>query len=154
MLWYSAMLGPSQYKGIVLPVGIPIIKIRRSGDRLIFVMETPIPGKTVFILGRYPDYKVWLSYIYRNSTWTKGIIILHWRKLQYNTNISKIPNVSFTKKFYVALCIDKSNFTHPLVDVFYSFTHPCPNFNGRWAKPSLRLGYGWLITSHSLMWFY
>ena len=33
---------------------IPIIKIRRSGDRLIFIMEITIPGKTVFILRRGP----------------------------------------------------------------------------------------------------
>ena len=31
-------------------IGIPIIKIRRSHDRLIFIMEIPIPGKTVFML--------------------------------------------------------------------------------------------------------
>ena len=32
--------------------GIPIIKIRRSEDRLIFVMEITVPGKTVFVLKR------------------------------------------------------------------------------------------------------
>ena len=32
-------LGASQYKDAVLPIGIPIIKIRRSRDRLIFIME-------------------------------------------------------------------------------------------------------------------
>ena len=31
---------------------IPIIKIRRSRDRLIFIMAIPIPGNTVFVLKR------------------------------------------------------------------------------------------------------
>ena len=37
--------------------GTPIIKIRRSHDLLIFIMEIPIPGKTVFILRRGPGFQ-------------------------------------------------------------------------------------------------
>ena len=38
----------------------------------------------------------------------------------------------------------------------YSFlcgllTHPCPYFNGDLAKPPLKFGYGWVITSHRFM---
>ena len=29
---------------------------------------------------------------------------------------------------------------------------PCLTFEGSWAKRPLKLGYGWVITSHSLMW--
>ena len=36
-------------------IGIPMLKIRRSHDRLIFNMGIPIPGKTVFILRQGPD---------------------------------------------------------------------------------------------------
>ena len=39
--------GPSQYK---MCTGIPLLKVRRSHDHLIFNMGIPIPGKTVFIL--------------------------------------------------------------------------------------------------------
>ena len=35
-------------------MGIPIIKIRRSDDRLIFIMGIPIIGETIFILRRGP----------------------------------------------------------------------------------------------------
>ena len=35
-------------------MGIPMLKIRRSHDRLIFNMGIPIPGKKVFILKRGP----------------------------------------------------------------------------------------------------
>ena len=46
--------GASQCKGISmlgrhLSIGIPIIKIRRSHDRLIFIIGIPIPGTAVFI---------------------------------------------------------------------------------------------------------
>ena len=37
--------GPSQYKDGVTGIGIPMLKIRRSRDRLIFNMGIPIPGK-------------------------------------------------------------------------------------------------------------
>ena len=43
--------GLSQYKDVVLPaIGIPMLKIRRSRNRLIFNMGISTPGKTVFIL--------------------------------------------------------------------------------------------------------
>ena len=42
--------GPTQNKDSLTSIGIPIIKIRRSHDPLIFLMEILIPGKTVFIL--------------------------------------------------------------------------------------------------------
>ena len=29
-------------------------------------------------------------------------------------------------------------------------THPCINFNGSLAKPPLKLGHGWVITTHVL----
>ena len=31
-------------------------------------------------------------------------------------------------------------------------THPCPNFNGSLAKLPLKLGHGWVITSHTFIW--
>ena len=31
-------------------------------------------------------------------------------------------------------------------------THPYHNFNGGFAKPPLKLGYGWMITFHCSMW--
>ena len=39
-------------------IGIHIIKIRRSHDRLIFIMELSIPGKTVFIYRHGPGFLV------------------------------------------------------------------------------------------------
>ena len=33
-----------------------MLKIRRSSDRLIFNMEIPVPGSTLFILKRGPGY--------------------------------------------------------------------------------------------------
>ena len=39
--------------------GIPIIKVRRSHDRLTFIMEIHIHGKAVFIPRRGPDRHCW-----------------------------------------------------------------------------------------------
>ena len=44
---------------------IPIIKIRRSDDRLIFKMEILMPGKMVFILRRGPAHLIERSMGYR-----------------------------------------------------------------------------------------
>ena len=44
---------PSQYK-YVLPCRISIVTIRRSHDRLMFIVEIPVPVKTVFTLMRGP----------------------------------------------------------------------------------------------------
>ena len=46
----------SQYKDVMLPVGIPMLKIRRSYDCLIFNMDIPMPGKTVFIFRLGPGH--------------------------------------------------------------------------------------------------
>ena len=46
-------IGPSQYKDAGM--GIPIIKIRRSHDCLIFIMEIHIHEKTVFIMKKGLD---------------------------------------------------------------------------------------------------
>ena len=51
----SGSRGPSPFKHVVLPVYIPILKIRRSRDRAIFSMEIPCMGKTVFKLRLGPD---------------------------------------------------------------------------------------------------
>ena len=51
---------------------IPIIKIRRSQDRLIFIMEIPISGKTVFLYwdgDLVPNYKFQRVYV-NTSLWT------------------------------------------------------------------------------------
>ena len=40
-------------------IGIPMLKIRRSCDPLIFNMGIPIPGKTVFILKQDPGSYCW-----------------------------------------------------------------------------------------------
>ena len=42
------------YRCRLTSIGIPILKIRQSNDHLIFNMEIPIPGKTVFILRQGP----------------------------------------------------------------------------------------------------
>ena len=41
-------------------IGNPTAEIRRSYDRLIFIMEIPIPGKTIFILKRVPGSYLFL----------------------------------------------------------------------------------------------
>ena len=38
------------------------------------------------------------------------------------------------------------------INVWHTNTHPCPNFKEGLAKPPLKLGLGWLITSHSKLW--
>ena len=43
----SPCLGTVYIKIVFPGLGIPIMKIRRSGDRLIFIIGIPIPGKTV-----------------------------------------------------------------------------------------------------------
>ena len=48
--WYCYTLLWSKHLGTIL--GIPIIKIRRSHDRRIFIMEVHTHGRTVFILSR------------------------------------------------------------------------------------------------------
>ena len=53
--------GPNSIKICRLTsIGIPIIKIRWSHDCLIFIMEIPIPGRTVFILRWGPVPFPWL----------------------------------------------------------------------------------------------
>ena len=52
-------------------IRVPIIKIRRSHDRLIFIMEIHIPGKTVFILRQGP-YRVWRERGRRKERWEEG----------------------------------------------------------------------------------
>ena len=50
--------GPGGSLNIKMPsysIGIPMLKIRRSLNRVIFNMEIPIPGKTVFVLKQVPD---------------------------------------------------------------------------------------------------
>ena len=42
-----------------------------------------------------------------------------------------------------------SNYTHSFL--WHAITHPCHNFNGGLAKPSLTLGLGWVFTSHGFM---
>ena len=44
-----------------MSIGISIIKIRRSHDRLLFMMEISMPGKAIFILNRGPDGDVALG---------------------------------------------------------------------------------------------
>ena len=45
----------SIWRCLLTSTGITILKIRQSHDRLIFIMEIPKPGYTVFILRRGPD---------------------------------------------------------------------------------------------------
>ena len=42
--------------GVMPHVTLPMLKIIPSCDRLIFNMRIPIPGKTVFLLGRDPKF--------------------------------------------------------------------------------------------------
>ena len=56
MRFYKKTTGiwdPSQYKDT--SIGIPIVKMERSWDRLFFITEIPIPGKTALILRRGPN---------------------------------------------------------------------------------------------------
>ena len=48
-------------------IGIPMLKIRRSPDRLIFNMGIPYLGKTVFILRRGPGRKSSFKLVVRRS---------------------------------------------------------------------------------------
>ena len=51
----------SQYKDIVITsIGIPMLKISRSRDRLIFNMRIPIPGKDVLYIERGPRWRTYL----------------------------------------------------------------------------------------------
>ena len=51
--------GLDRYKYAVLPVlRITIIEMRQSYDRLIFMMENTIPGKTVFTLRRAQVFSI------------------------------------------------------------------------------------------------
>ena len=62
--------GPVSIWRCLTSIGIPSIKIRRSHDRLIFIMEIPISRKTVFILiqGPGPWFNIKMSsYQYRTS---------------------------------------------------------------------------------------
>ena len=45
-------------------MGIPMLKIRRSCDRLIFNMGIPIPEETIFILRRHGNPNTWKDDIY------------------------------------------------------------------------------------------
>ena len=45
----------SIYRCGLTSIEIPSINIRRSHDRLIFIIQISIPGKTFFILGQGPD---------------------------------------------------------------------------------------------------
>ena len=38
------------------------------------------------------------------------------------------------------------------INVWHTITHPCPYFKEGLAKPPLKLGLGWWITSHSKLW--
>ena len=40
-----------------------------------------------------------------------------------------------------------NKYSHPHTTVVYIITHPFPNINGCLAKPPLKLGHGWVITS-------
>ena len=44
-LYWNGTLGAVSIKRCLTGLGIPMLKIRRSGDRLIFNMGIPIPGK-------------------------------------------------------------------------------------------------------------
>ena len=38
------------------------------------------------------------------------------------------------------------------IKLWDALCHPCPNFNGGLIKPPLKLGHGWVITSHMKQW--
>ena len=54
--------------------------------------------------------------------------------------------VSFFKSTWM------NNYIH--VKQWDVITHPCPNFNSGLVKPLLKLGHGWVITSHITQWMW
>ena len=71
-------------------IGIPIWKIRRSRDRLIFNMGIPYPGKTVFILRRGPGlcYPYYLRFLIQTPA-TRHSLILANKCVRLDTTITK-----------------------------------------------------------------
>ena len=71
----------------LIGIGIPTIKIRRSHDRIIFITEIPIPGKTVFILRRDPGPTI-TRYTLHHSTQKE-----HWAQFELTNNTTH-PDLS------------------------------------------------------------
>ena len=76
--------GTPQYKDV--NIGIPIIKIRLSHDRVIFITEIPIPGKTVSILRRGPGR--WVAQVgeiisQRRHLSSRAADITYWGRVTY-----------------------------------------------------------------------
>ena len=59
--------------------------------------------------------------------------------------ISLLTHICVTRPQWVIL-------RHTQPKICYVITHPCHKFNGGWAKLSLNLGHGWVITSHQSTW--
>ena len=68
-------------------IGISIIRIRRFHDRLVFIMEIPIPGKTVFILKRSPGPRLNIKTVL--STYGDSMLKIRrsWDRLIFNMGI-------------------------------------------------------------------
>ena len=73
--------------------------------------------------------------------WTpllKIIVLQH--RVRHIWMVSELTNGSTEIDTGISICI--------LYDVII---HPRPNFKGGWTKPPLKLGYGWVITTHHFM---
>ena len=93
----------------LISIGIPSINIRRSRDRLIFIMRITIPGKTVFILRRGPT-----SPWYWDIQNVKG-----YGKLWNRTN--RIPRVSADISGTIQCILDISRSLFPQCEIWVSF---------------------------------
>ena len=82
-------------------IGISIIKITISHDRLIIIAEIPIPGKTVFHLGTRPWSSIYLRFEH-SCRWDSHILGNAWR----NQNVTF---TSFRRKIYflITSCVSR-----------------------------------------------
>ena len=64
------------YRCSLITIGIPIIKIRRFHNHLIFILEIPIPGKTISILRHRP--RSWIPSMWKtmiNFSYTLNTVV-------------------------------------------------------------------------------
>ena len=86
------------YINSLISIGIPKIKIRWSHDSLVFIMETPIPGKNVFIFIETQPEAVMIVWHYCNDL----NLLEHRDKLR----LIIIHHIAFTLNLYLLKSYD------------------------------------------------
>ena len=89
-----------------------------------------------------------------NATTRQG-----WQILTEITAWISIYIPSFTWNVITHPCLNLTEITVWISIYTHNFmwnviTHPCPTFNGGFTKPPLKLGHGWVITSHMKLGMY